>query len=662
MSNDSSPPRPGDSGNSPNHPDASREQSPGESYEPQADTDLTSSIPQVDDAGLAPAADPHATQSQRLDELNLGANEQLVEGAAVRREANSIGPHKLLQRLEGGGTDEVSPTPDPFVTLTHDLSAERPDLTTPGCYRVGQEVGGFRLLREIGSGGVGQVFEAEDPILKRPVAIKFLLAQAHARPEAREQFLTEAQSMAAIQHDHVVPIFQVGQVDSSLFLVMPLLVGETLAQRLKREGSLPPTEVRRIGRELCLGLSALHAKGLLHRDIKPANLWQEMTSRRVKLLDLGLADDASNLRAGSSAGSPAYMSPEQVDGRDLDFRSDLFSVGAVLYECATGRRAFAGRSITEVIEAVRQSQPAPVREVNPGVPTDLADLVSCLLSKERNARPASALDVSEALQSQASVSTNSSSGLPASSEVSPRSSPRVRIFALAGLLTLVGTIVLLWVFFKPPAVEPSVPNAGDATNDSSPAATLAIENLQVIPWKIEGDHLKEAMPPLGVRDHVLPTTSDAIEVVAKLSRPAYAYIVLYRSDGKDYLLFPQDDTEIPPSTDQPRYPSIRPDVRYVLDDGPGIWAVAILASDTPLPSYREWREKRPDQPWKPQADPTRLKLALLDNGQQWRTLGNNRSFSRGERQFKMEPYQQQMDWLKRQVDHGAVMGVAFPVR
>ncbi len=551
-------------------------------------------------------------------------------------------------------TSDASSARSPGETNTFHTSAEPTDLPEGERFSVGQEIAGFRLIRQIGKGGFGQVFEAEDPVLRRQVAIKFLLPHTGSRPEMREQFLSEARSMAAIQHDHVVPIFQVGQVDSSMFLVMPLLVGETLAQRLKRDGSLSPEEVRRIGRELCLGLSALHAKGLIHRDIKPANLWLDMTTGRVRVLDLGLADKVVNLRGSSSAGTPAYMSPEQVDIGNVDFRSDLFSAGAVLYECATGHRAFAGRNLTEVLDAVRQSQPLPVRQVNPGVPTELADLITRLLSKDRAARPSSALEVTEMLQPTVAMT-----------RPQPHPSSRMPLIGLAAALALLAGLAVFFVFFKPrvPSAETTSQQPSENIGEPSPLAPLAIESLQVIPWKIEGDRLKEALPPLGARDHVLPTTNDAIEVTAKLSRPAYSFIILYRSDGQDYLLFPQDDTAIPPLTDEPRYPSIRPDVRYVLDDGPGIWAVAMIASDNPLPSYREWLQQRSTkQPWKPQTDPTRLQLALLDTGQQWRTLGNNRSFSRGERQFQLEPYQQQMDWLKQQVDSGAVMGIAFPVR
>lgn len=558
----------------------------------------------------------------------------------------------VIKELKADGEELAASDPTmPFACSPQ--AVESPASSAGRAFQIGQEVAGFRLLREIGFGGFGQVFEAEDLKLNRSVAIKFLLPQANARPEVREQFLTEARSMAALQHDHVVPIYQVGQVGENLFLVMPLLVGETLGQRLKREGSLPPEEVRRIGRELCLGLSALHAKGLIHRDVKPANLWIEITTGRVKVLDLGLADQVTNIRRSGSAGTPAYMSPEQVEVSDVDYRSDLFSVGAVLYECSTGQRAFSGRTITEVMEAVRSSHPVPVRDINPGVPTDLADLIASLLHKNRSERPASALEVAKALQASDTV---------ASIDHGTRGNNYQRW--IVGLLAMVACLAFGVVLtrFKPTA-EPTVARIREATGESTPLAPLTIQSLEIIPWKIEEDRLREALPPLGARDHMLPTTEDAIEVVAKLSRPAYCYIILYRSDGQDYLLFPEDDTAKPLLTDQPRYPSTRSDVRYVLDDGPGIWAVAIIASDIPLPSYREWLEQRPTkQPWKPQPDPTRLQLALLDTGKQWRTLGNNRSFSRGERQFQMDPYQQQMDWLKQQVNDGAVTGIAFPVR
>ncbi len=524
-----------------------------------------------------------------------------------------------LVRLYGSEALDTSSPSGSEETCAFELHSKQTSPHVVGHYQVGIQVAGFRLLREIGSGGFGQVFEAEDPLLNRQVAIKFLLPQAYDHAGIQEQFLSEARSMASIQHENVVPIYQVGQIDSKLFLVMPLLAGETLAHKLKREGSLPPAEVRRIGQELCHGLAALHSKGLIHRDIKPANLWLDITTRRVKVLDLGLADDVANLRATNSAG-----------------------------KCATGRRAFRGEKVSEVMEAVRRSEPAALREINPGVPPDLAELIHRLLHKDRTSRPASASEVADMLSTSSATSSRPTMH-------------RGRMIGLLAVLALLTSIGGLSVFLKSPN-DPTAGSETEAPTASISAAPLAIESLQVIPWKSDGDRLTQALPPLGSRGHVLPTTTDAIEVSAKLSHPAYAYIILYRSDGQDVLLFPQEDDAVPPLTDHPRYPSSRPDVRYVLDDGPGIWVVALLASTTPLPTYREWRQQHPNQPWKPQLDPSHLSMAMLDNGRDWQMLGTNRSFNRGERKFQLEPYQMQMDWLKQQTKDGTVMGVAFPVR
>jgi serine/threonine protein kinase len=178
---------------------------------------------------------------------------------------------------------------------------------------------------------------------------------------------------------------------------MPLLGGETLSDRLEREGALPPAEVCRIGQEAALGLAALHAKALVHRDIKPSNLWLEAGSGRVKVLDLGLAQDplATAERSGM-AGTPQYMSPEQARGEELDFRTDLFSLGTVLYECATGRRAFTGHTLDEVLRAVREVPPKSAQTLNPGVPHEVALLLARLLAKDPAQRPASAREVAAA--------------------------------------------------------------------------------------------------------------------------------------------------------------------------------------------------------------------------------------------------------------------------
>jgi serine/threonine protein kinase len=291
---------------------------------------------------------------------------------------------------EGNG----SPHP-PAVELPADLLA--PPLE-PG--EVGR-LGPYRVLRVLGVGGMGIVFHAEDPRLKRPVALKAMLPLLAASPSARERFLREAQAAAAIDHDHIVTIYQVDEDRGVPFLAMQLLQGETLEGRLRREKRLPPGLVVRVGREIAEGLAAAHERGLIHRDIKPANIWLEAGRDRVKILDFGLARaaraDTQLTQPGAMVGTPAYMAPEQAKGQPVDARSDLFSLGCVLYRCCTGELPFKGVDTLSILTALATVTPRPVRELNPVVPAALSDLIMQLLAKDPAGRPASARAAADAL-------------------------------------------------------------------------------------------------------------------------------------------------------------------------------------------------------------------------------------------------------------------------
>jgi len=268
-------------------------------------------------------------------------------------------------------------------------------------------LGGYRLLRELGRGGMGRVYAAEDPGLHRTVAVKVMAPELAADPAARERFLREARAQAAVQHDHVAVIHDVKQADDGTpFLVLPLLTGETLAARLARaDGPLPVAEVVRVARDVAEGLAAAHAKGLIHRDIKPGNIWLEGVDGKVKVLDFGLArslvradGDAETLK-GTPVGTPAYMPPEQASGQPADARADLFSLGAVMFEMATGRRAFAGDSVFATLTAVATHTPPPARTLNTDIPETVSELITGLLAKDPAARtPATAKGVADTLR------------------------------------------------------------------------------------------------------------------------------------------------------------------------------------------------------------------------------------------------------------------------
>jgi serine/threonine protein kinase len=263
-------------------------------------------------------------------------------------------------------------------------------------------LGLYRVLEVIGSGGMGVVFMAEDPALKRRVALKAMHPPLAASAGARERFMREAQATAAIEHDHIVSIYQVDKDRGIPYIAMPLLRGETLDERLDRRPKQTVAETLRIGREIAAGLAAAKAQGLIHRDIKPANIWLEETTGRVKILDFGLArstDDDSHLtKAGAIVGTPQYMSPEQAAKTDVDHRSDLFSLGCVLYRMSTGAAPFVGADHAAILDSVANEDPPAPRTLRPQTPGELSDLIVRLLSKDREARPASAITVVEAIE------------------------------------------------------------------------------------------------------------------------------------------------------------------------------------------------------------------------------------------------------------------------
>jgi serine/threonine protein kinase len=263
-------------------------------------------------------------------------------------------------------------------------------------------LGPYRVLEVLGAGGMGVVYLAEDPNLKRTVALKALLPTLAVSTSARQRFLREAQAAAAIDHTHIVTILQVGEDRGIPFIAMQFLKGETLEDRLKRQNQLPATEALRIGRETAEGLAAAHERELIHRDIKPANLWLEGERGRVKILDFGLAraggQDSQLTQQGTIVGTPAYMSPEQGSGKTLDGRSDLFSLGCVLYRISTGRVPFKGSDSISTLMAVATEQPRPPSQVNPEVPTSLSNLIMRLLAKKPDDRPGTALEVVAALE------------------------------------------------------------------------------------------------------------------------------------------------------------------------------------------------------------------------------------------------------------------------
>jgi len=261
------------------------------------------------------------------------------------------------------------------------------------------KLGPYLIEEVIGRGGFGVVLKARDPRLSRIVAIKVLAPHLATSGTACQRFEREARAAAAVTHEHVITIYAV-ESEPLPHLVMQYISGQSLQEKLDREGPLGMKETLRIGMQTAAGLAAAHKQGLVHRDIKPANILLENGIERVKLTDFGLAraaDDASLTRSGTIAGTPQYMSPEQARGETVDARSDLFSLGTVLYAMLAGHSPFRADSTLAVLKRVCDDPPRPIREVNPDVPEWLAALIDRMLAKAPAYRPASAQEVADQL-------------------------------------------------------------------------------------------------------------------------------------------------------------------------------------------------------------------------------------------------------------------------
>jgi eukaryotic-like serine/threonine-protein kinase len=325
----------------------------------------------------------------------------------------------------------------------------------------GTRLGPYEIVVAVGAGGMGEVYRARDTRLGREVAIKVLPAQFAVDPEWRQRLDREARAISSLSHPHICHLYDVGHDDGVDFLVMEYLEGETLADRLAR-GALAVDQVVRYGNEIAGALHSAHRKGLVHRDLKPGNVM--LTRTGARLLDFGLAkpSPASAAAAGMTAattsapltakgtlvGTFQYMSPEQVEGREADARSDIFALGAVLYEMATGRRAFDGKSTASVIAAILERDPPAVSSLQPLAPATLDDLVRGCLAKDPEERWQTAHDVGLQLQALGrQLGTVTAGPLPA------RAGWRRAAVALAALM-LVLAAVLAVRLAGPPSQAP----------------------------------------------------------------------------------------------------------------------------------------------------------------------------------------------------------------
>jgi WD40 repeat protein len=377
----------------------------------------------------------------------------------------------------------------------------------------------FDVMRVLGRGGMGVVLEAFDSRLQRNVALKVLDPELAGDDVARQRFCREARTAASVTHENVVAVHQVEKSgdDGLPFLVMQLISGESLEQRLARVGKLPVREVVRIGLQAAQGLAAAHAQGLIHRDIKPGNILLETVQDRVKLTDFGLArvaEDVKLTRSGFVSGTPLYMAPEQALGEQPDPRSDLFSLGAVMYEMAAGHPPFAGSSALAILKQIADVEHRPLREVNPAAPDWLAETIDRLLEKKPEDRIQSAALLAELLEFQWALLKTTSDDVPTVCQIEERKQT-VRNRWIAGTVAVAFLALGLAAgsFFanrggsSAPAIAPvssaeplAVLSANAGTvwsvsfDPSGKTVAMGVEDGSVRLWDLESTSIKATFP------------------------------------------------------------------------------------------------------------------------------------------------------------------------
>jgi WD40 repeat protein/serine/threonine protein kinase len=387
-------------------------------------------------------------------------------------------------------------------------------------------LGPYRVLKVLGIGGMGIVFEAEDPQLQRRVALKVMKPALAASDSARQRFLREARAMAALSHDHIVTIHQVGEDRFMPFMAMQLLHGETLQQRLRREGRLPAAEAVRVGREIAAGLAAAHGRGLIHRDIKSANIFLEAGSGRVRILDFGLArpehDSEHMTGPGDLVGTPAYMAPEQAstEAGPVGPWSDVYSLGVVLYHMLSGRLPFEG-SVRQVIYQIGHETPPRPSHFRPDLDPGLEVIVDRAMARRREERYATACDLAAALEQ-----WKTQEQPPGRAQAAPRSCPQTAAVpsrrhllpwvAAAALFAFGGGILLpqvIRIINRDGTVEKEIPLKPGQRAEFIPDGKVLSEG-------------KSALPPKPADGKVLPDPLAAIRAgeplnpLALVIRPA----------------------------------------------------------------------------------------------------------------------------------------------
>jgi tetratricopeptide (TPR) repeat protein len=389
----------------------------------------------------------------------------------------------------------------------------------------GTRLGPYEIVGLLDAGGMGEVYRARDPRLRREVAIKVLPAALSSDRDRLRRFEQEAHAAAALNHPNIVAIHDIGTYTDSPYVVMELLEGATIRARL-RDGALPLATALTFARQMAEGLAAAHAKGIIHRDLKPENLFVTAHDR-LKILDFGLAKlaptdsmlDHTATASGVVMGTVGYMAPEQVRGEPVDRRADLFAFGAVLYEMLAGRRAFAGASPSDTLSAILRDEPAPLTEIDHTISSALDALVRRCLAKRPEDRFQSAADLVAALEAVEPSRETASGRWPAASWTLRRWT-RARVMALGGI-AVVAVGIVGWVL----AGRSVVPTVEAASIVALPAKVYGAEEFRYLIDAIPATLSTHLAQVDGLETKIPPTSLAFEQVKGDVQRIAEAYQV-----------------------------------------------------------------------------------------------------------------------------------------
>jgi Tol biopolymer transport system component/predicted Ser/Thr protein kinase len=411
----------------------------------------------------------------------------------------------------------------------------------------GKTVGPYQILSAIGAGGMGEVYKARDTRLDRTVAIKVLSAHLADRDDLHERFDREARSIAGLNHPHICSLFDVGNQDGTDYLVMEYLEGETLADRL-RKGALPMEQVLQYAIEISDALDKAHRNGITHRDLKPGNIM--LTKSGTKLLDFGLAkleqdnnpatpfSELATIQGGNTAegtilGTLQYMAPEQVEARPVDARTDIFAFGAVVYEMATGKKAFEGRSQASLIAKILETDPPPISSLQPVTPPALDRLVKKCMAKEPEKRWQAASDVCDELKWIAEQGQGTQAAMQASGGVAKRGVRERLGWLVAAVAILVAVVLAAAVFYlRRPSAE-----------------------LKVVHFTVASPE-KQNLPLNGLGPNFFSVSPDGSKV-AFVAVEATGHFQLWLRD------FDSQSAQLLPGTDDAWAPFWSPDSRFI---------------------------------------------------------------------------------------------------